>query len=297
MSNIDFEIDRLQEELQLETSRRDALQKSVHQSERDLSDLQNTLVEEYNYNSGNNNWKQKYEKQHEKNAYLEHELLLMKEKLEVLSKVDESTTSKKEDQPDLDLRLLLRQLEHEKCVLEGTVNDSYWRLDSEAKALFNLGEKKREYMLSLNQSLHSAPILNRKRHDWVKNRYHGIPDNQRIIDPRKGPIKKNACRVNLPKITTTEVNAVLSESKKRNQLKKTAIIKEKINSDPEIIRQAGKYFEDDIKNNEKNIIKNNENIDGVTSDKDFIILTNKNDITEHQVKEQGDDMTIKIGTR
>lgn len=261
-NNLDFEVERLKEELRQETNRRDAAERSVRDSERDLSELQANLVNEHNVNANNNNWKLKYEKQREKNSYLEQELSLMKEKLEALSKtIAESPTSKKTNQPDLDLRLLLRQLEHEKCVLEGKVKDTEWRLDSESKELFKLSEKKREYMLKLNQSLQSPPFLSNKK----KSGYHGIPDNQRIIDPRKGPIKKQAC-VNLPKISKDEVDAVLSANKKYNKRgklsKKKKLSQEMIN--PDVIESndhiATNPSVEEKSANENNIIQNMPNI-------------------------------------
>ena len=43
-------------------------------------------------------------------------------------------------------------------------------------------------------------------------RYYGIPDNQRIIDPRKGPVKRTAAAGRLPKIDSRDGNHSVKSS-------------------------------------------------------------------------------------
>ena len=123
MSSLDFQLERLKEELKQEKVKRDKLSVEVSEKESGVNELQKRLVEESQGDDvSENQWKGKFEKQSKKNSYLEHELQLMRDKLEALSKImDESPATKKNDQPDLDLRSKIKQLEHEKTVLEGKV--------------------------------------------------------------------------------------------------------------------------------------------------------------------------------
>ena len=123
-SNLDLQLKQLKEELKQEKLKRDKLQAEVTERENGVLELQNKLVDEsHDEDTATNQWRVKYDKQFKKNSYLEQELNLMKEKLEALSKIiDECPTTKKNDQPDLDLRSKIKQLEHEKTVLEGKVS-------------------------------------------------------------------------------------------------------------------------------------------------------------------------------
>ena len=74
-------------------------------------------------------------------------------------------------------------------------------------------------MLKLNQTLQlstPAPLLNRK-----KVKHLGLADNQRILDPRKGPIKKQAL-VNLPKLTSSADRSYSKKHSKKMKSKDTA---------------------------------------------------------------------------
>ena len=129
-SNLDLQLKQLREELKLEKAKRDKLQAEVTERESGVMELQAKLVDgSLDEDAATNQWRVKYDKQYKKNSYLEHELQLMKEKLEALSKImDENPTTKKTDQPDLDLRSKIKQLEHEKTVLEGKVIHSLERI-------------------------------------------------------------------------------------------------------------------------------------------------------------------------
>ena len=52
------------------------------------------------------------------------------------------------------------------------------------------------------------------------SRQYGIPDNQRILDPRKGPIKKTAAVKRLPKLkTSNSADSILPEKSKSGRKK------------------------------------------------------------------------------
>ena len=52
------------------------------------------------------------------------------------------------------------------------------------------------------------------------SRQYGIPDNQRILDPRKGPIKKTAAVKKLPKLkTSNSADSILPEKSKSGKKK------------------------------------------------------------------------------
>ena len=52
-------------------------------------------------------------------------------------------------------------------------------------------------------------------------RYYGIPDNQRIIDPRKGPVKRTAAAGRLPKIDSRDGSSSVKSSPGPQESKST----------------------------------------------------------------------------
>ncbi|XP_070552206.1 coiled-coil domain-containing protein 169-like isoform X2 [Ptychodera flava] len=138
------------------------------------------------------------------------------------------------------LKKLIRQLEKEKASIESQLRDYEWRLDQESKAFHKANDERKTYLTEIGQAQkdhhdHELTIsLNipqqlqamRVKHndakfnlEEIKKRnalagvsdpisgaaasprsLHNVPDNQRILDPRKGPIKKTAAVKQLPKL-------------------------------------------------------------------------------------------------
>jgi len=241
--NIEAEIDKLTIELEQETAIRDTLEASSHQIELNVIEVDKRLLEE---NKGTENeWKEKYEQQYATHQHLDKQLYSMKDKMQELIKLDLEDNDAKSSTKmnDADLRNMLRQLEREKKVLEGKLKDYEWRLDSESQELYKVNEDKNKYKLQVNQAIHEldearlqskTPMglipsipgfkFHTKKTDFnLKQRHYGIPDNHRIIDPRKGPIKKTAAVKRLPKIKTSsslDNMATLNANKKKKPPRK-----------------------------------------------------------------------------
>ena len=69
------------------------------------------------------------------------------------------------------------------------------------------------------------------------SRQYGIPDNQRILDPKKGPIKKTAAVKKLPKLkTSNSADSILPEKSKCGKKKGERKVKSSDNSLAESVK-------------------------------------------------------------
>lgn len=257
MANLSGEIERLTAELAQEKATRDSLEQLTNEIEVSTNELENQLLDDSD--DADNEWKLRYEEQFKINAELRNQLAFMNEKIKELTKLDENESESKQSKlNDTDLRNMLKLLEREKRQLEGNLKDLEWKLDSESQDLFRLNEGKKKYKLELNQAAMAvdearlqaktpativSPIpgikfSTRKSEHSLRNRHYGIPDNHRILDPRKGPVKRTAAVKTLPKLLSS-----YKESKeKENQKPKNRKIKsseELSKNAPEVIETNG----------------------------------------------------------
>ncbi|XP_043360343.1 coiled-coil domain-containing protein 169-like isoform X3 [Dermochelys coriacea] len=106
------------------------------------------------------------------------------------------------------LNQLLKQLEEEKRNLQNQLKDYELRLEQEAKAYHKANDERRMYLAEISQTSATLKIAKRqktdavqiKRENQILRRRHNVPENQRILDPKKGPIKKTAGVKQLPKL-------------------------------------------------------------------------------------------------
>ncbi|CAG2213653.1 unnamed protein product [Mytilus edulis] len=111
---------------------------------------------------------------------------------------------------------MIRMLEKEKQMLSSQLRDLEWRLDQESKAYHKANDERKTYNLEINTTKHQHGEMSsrqramgsREQLDTIsgsrtprdlsrnsrKSGSHGslsnIPEDQRIIDPKRGPIKK-----------------------------------------------------------------------------------------------------------
>ncbi|XP_065437405.1 coiled-coil domain-containing protein 169 isoform X2 [Chrysemys picta bellii] len=157
-----------------------------------------------------NEWKTRYETQVELNRQLERQTGLLQEKMEHIcgNPTDRLSSIRSFDQmPVGSLNQLLKQLEEEKKSLQNQLKDYELRLEQEAKAYHKANDERRMYLAEISQTSATLKIAERQKTDAVqikrKNqilRRHNVPENQRILDPKKGPIKKTAGVKQLPKL-------------------------------------------------------------------------------------------------
>ncbi|XP_053871270.1 coiled-coil domain-containing protein 169 isoform X4 [Malaclemys terrapin pileata] len=165
-----------------------------------------------------NEWKTRYETQVELNRQLERQTGLLQEKMEHIcgnptdrlsSITDRLSSIRSFDQmPVGSLNQLLKQLEEEKKSLQNQLKDYELRLEQEAKAYHKANDERRMYLAEISQTSATLKIAERQKTDAVQikrknqilRRRHNVPENQRILDPKKGPIKKTAGVKQLPKL-------------------------------------------------------------------------------------------------
>uniref|UniRef100_A0A8W8LI40 Coiled-coil domain-containing protein 169 n=1 Tax=Magallana gigas TaxID=29159 RepID=A0A8W8LI40_MAGGI len=120
------------------------------------------------------------------------------------------------DQESKANKYMIRSLEKEKQMLQGQMRDIEWRLDQESKAYHKANDERKTYSLEINStkgsindfSTRTKLSSSRDALDTIPGsrtpRSMGnIPEDQRILDPKHGPIKKAAAVKSLPSLETT----------------------------------------------------------------------------------------------
>ncbi|XP_071495142.1 coiled-coil domain-containing protein 169-like [Diadema antillarum] len=214
------EIERIRAEIEQEKQMSVMLDQS-------MLELTNTLMElERRYDGvmdEGNEWKTRFETQEELNALLEKQILVLKERLDK-SKEDakdgfDAQLKSYDELSESSLRRLVRELEREKNSLNSQLRDYDWRLDQESKAFHKAHEARKNYLTELRNarvqeeeyrqtqrglkgSNFSTPRDSKNSTPGSREPGRNVPDNQRIIDPRRGPIRKTAAVKKLPKLDT-----------------------------------------------------------------------------------------------
>ncbi|XP_053871268.1 coiled-coil domain-containing protein 169 isoform X2 [Malaclemys terrapin pileata] len=206
--------EQLRLELGQEKQMKEMLELSVFELRNTITELEKRLS---SVEDEGNEWKTRYETQVELNRQLERQTGLLQEKMEHIcgnptdrlsSITDRLSSIRSFDQmPVGSLNQLLKQLEEEKKSLQNQLKDYELRLEQEAKAYHKANDERRMYLAEISQTSATLKIAERQKTDAVqikrKNqilRRHNVPENQRILDPKKGPIKKTAGVKQLPKL-------------------------------------------------------------------------------------------------
>nr|XP_022322001.1 uncharacterized protein LOC111123743 isoform X10 [Crassostrea virginica] len=122
-------------------------------------------------------------------------------------------------------KYMIRSLEKEKQMLQGQIRDIEWRLDQESKAYHKANDERKTYSLEINStkgsinefSTRTKLSSSRDALDTIpgsrtprtmggqneRNSQSNIPEDQRILDPKHGPIKKAAAVKSLPSLEST----------------------------------------------------------------------------------------------
>ncbi|XP_070552209.1 coiled-coil domain-containing protein 169-like isoform X4 [Ptychodera flava] len=219
MNDEEYDLERLRAEIQQERQMKEMLDQSTAELRITVAELEKRLdgVEEEG-----NEWKTRYETQEELNQQLEKQILMFREKVDqakLMAKEGRNSEMKTYDElSEGSLKKLIRQLEKEKASIESQLRDYEWRLDQESKAFHKANDERKTYLTEIGQAQkdhHDAKfnleeIKKRNALAGVSDpisgaaasprSLHNVPDNQRILDPRKGPIKKTAAVKQLPKL-------------------------------------------------------------------------------------------------
>ncbi|XP_071950389.1 coiled-coil domain-containing protein 169-like [Antedon mediterranea] len=205
----ELDIERIRAELLQEKQMKEMLEQST-------AELMLTVAElEKRYDSvsdDGNEWKTRFETQQELNQLLQKQILFLKERLEKTRENLKDTQGGGEmrsydELSEASLRKLLKQLERDKASLEGQLKDYEWRLDQESKAYHKANDERKACLTEINQARLKLEQAKWNNHslsprDTMLNRglNENVPDNHRILDPKKGPIKKSAAVKKLPKL-------------------------------------------------------------------------------------------------
>nr|XP_054754627.1 coiled-coil domain-containing protein 169-like [Lytechinus pictus] len=202
------DIDKIRAEIEQEKQMSLMLENSMQELETTMEELEkryDCILDE------GNEWKTKFETQEEFNALLEKQFLFLKDKLE---KAKESAKDGFSDElkafdelSEASLRKMVKELEREKNSLNSQLKDYNWRLDQESKAFHKANEARKNFVTELrNARLEEDKFKQSKEkkgsnirvpqeivitvHPRARRLGRNVPDNQRIIDPRRGPIRK-----------------------------------------------------------------------------------------------------------
>ncbi|XP_076046385.1 uncharacterized protein LOC143028335 isoform X2 [Oratosquilla oratoria] len=211
----------LENELEQEMRYRDTIRWSVGVLQQSVDDLEKQLDEIENGGGSDEEFKLRYDAQVELNAKLEEQTKWYKDELESsrerMNKGQEFAYDQGlDDYTEFELAHMVKLLERERNGLYGELRNKSWLLDNQSKEYYHLKELIKAYsgdLTIVNRSLEkiwrqqqhnyglaggSTPVLSPGSLRWISET--GINPSQRIIDPRKGPIRKTVGVRSLPRL-------------------------------------------------------------------------------------------------
>ncbi|KAL5012890.1 hypothetical protein ScPMuIL_011441 [Solemya velum] len=215
----DFELEKIRAEIQQEKQMKEMLE----QSAAELRATADELDKRYGaIDEEGNEWKTRYETQDEINEQLERQILVLQNKVEEAKKNLKDAGKSPRDMKFDDLAdanpHMIRTLEKEKQILYSQLRDMEWRLDQESKAYHKANDERKNYVLEINSTKGNLNDVNTRTKAQLVNQHQeimnltsrtprssaiNIPEDQRIIDPKRGPIKKTAAVKNLPSLDSS----------------------------------------------------------------------------------------------
>ncbi|XP_061484396.1 coiled-coil domain-containing protein 169 isoform X1 [Rhineura floridana] len=200
--------ERIALDLGQEKQMKEVLELSVFEMKSTVAELEKRLNSVEDEDS---EWKTRYETQIELNRQLERQIGLLQGKMEHVrgSPTDRLASVRSFDQMHVDsLNQFLKKLGEEKKSLQNQLKDYELRLEQEAKAYHKANDERHAYLAVISQISGSVKLSERQKMDAVEKKKENqrmrgrcnIPRNQRILDPKKGPIKKTAGVKHLPKL-------------------------------------------------------------------------------------------------
>uniref|UniRef100_A0A8C6QP51 Coiled-coil domain containing 169 n=1 Tax=Nannospalax galili TaxID=1026970 RepID=A0A8C6QP51_NANGA len=190
--------DSLKLELLEEIHMKDVVQLSVLEIRHKIAELEANLSGE---------WKTRYETQLELNDQLQKQIVSLKDKME-----------KMRGNPSVHIKIyclyfqeslntLLKQLEKEKRSLENQVKDYALKLEQESKAYHRTNHERRTCIAEISQFSGSNQVSKRQQMDQLPRMKENLlktgrynPVNQKIMNAKKGPVKKISRSNHLPKL-------------------------------------------------------------------------------------------------
>ncbi|XP_022654749.1 coiled-coil domain-containing protein 169-like isoform X1 [Varroa destructor] len=199
----------LLEEIDREQRFKHILEQSIRDLEHSVSQLE--ARSSYDTSSDANEWKLRYMTQVELNRQLDQQKGWLRE--QVAGEIDRPGLAglqglELDTLSEAQLLRCLRQLEKERDNLCSDIKDHEWRLDQESKAFHKFDEARKTYHTEIHDAMANLDTLRSKvkmiSNDYImfSKRKGNILPNQRVLDPKRGPIKKIAAVRSLPKLNS-----------------------------------------------------------------------------------------------
>ncbi|XP_074654582.1 coiled-coil domain-containing protein 169-like isoform X1 [Tubulanus polymorphus] len=225
------ELERLRSEVIQERQMKEMLDQSIGELQATVNELERRVD---SIDDEGNEWKTRYEMQLEINQQLQKQIFLLQDKIEQAKKASKDINSKayREQFSHLDFSdaakeeiayfvekvtpQTIKMMEREKQSLQSQLRDIDWRIDQESKAYHRANEERKKYNVEISATKHQVSEIHQKTKTAIEDDvpksvnsrfyfsqiFRNIPPDQRVIDPRKGPIKKTAAVKSLPKISS-----------------------------------------------------------------------------------------------
>ncbi|XP_059820052.1 coiled-coil domain containing 169 isoform X2 [Hypanus sabinus] len=181
------DLEWLSSELEQEKEMRDMLDQSVSELRNTVSQLEKRID---NIEDEGNEWKTRYETQQELNLQLARQIRTLEQKV-VFTRGNPanrlSSVRSFEEMSMGALQQMIKQLDKEKKSLLNQLKNYEWRIEQEAKTCLSIAAAKKQKAVGSRE----MNVLIGKCN---------VPTTKRILDLKKGPIKKTAAMKQLPKL-------------------------------------------------------------------------------------------------
>ncbi|CAF2438718.1 unnamed protein product [Rotaria sp. Silwood2] len=217
------EIERLKAEIHQEEQIKLSLEQSCHELQNTAAELEKRLKmidEEMSTHIDiggkieGNEWKTRFENQEEINRHLARQIILLEKNIDQAKEEQKTakTRASKAD-PNEVSQEVLSVVENEKKNLSSQLRDYEWRLEQENKAYHKANEERKILTNEITDVRNAISVMKERSQttEYTKTERNGqltnrelndnIPMDKRVIDPRKGPINRNAATRSLPKLT------------------------------------------------------------------------------------------------
>ncbi|GAB1601780.1 coiled-coil domain-containing protein 169-like [Argonauta hians] len=222
----EFELEKLRAEIEQEKQTKGILENSLQElltTVKELEDRSEGVKDE------GNEWRTRCETQEEMNKQLRQQGAILTEKVEeARNNLREAMKKPRGTNPQENIEMTpqyVKMLEKEKNNLTNQLRDMEWRLDQESKAYHKANDERKQYLLEINITKSTLEDLKmRQRYSNITSQYANntaipplyehneqlnslkrdgdgnIRENHRVLNARKGPIKKTAGIRNLPNL-------------------------------------------------------------------------------------------------
>ncbi|KAJ8297888.1 hypothetical protein KUTeg_024419 [Tegillarca granosa] len=224
----EYELEKIRAEIQQERQMKEMLEQSATELKATVEELEKRYD---TIDNEGNEWKTRFETQQEINEQLDKQIIALQEKVDEAKRnlkeaKDAAVAAKEANRGRAKNSIficvanphMVRMLEKEKQMLSNQLRDIEWRIDQESKAYHKANDERKQYSVEINatqvnmsDSQARQKALNSSRAELEpipgsktpRDMSRNIPEDQRILDPKKGPIRKTAAVKSLPSLEMT----------------------------------------------------------------------------------------------